>query len=68
MKFNQPPLEIDCKGLDEQRTRDLAHRLTDCFERVDVWDNDTITAEHPRSHGHYATAWNILDRYQVKVS
>ena len=59
MKFNQPPLEIDCTSLDAEHTRELADRLTACFERVDVWGNDSITAEKPLSHNHYATAWNI---------
>ncbi|MBR0290403.1 MAG: hypothetical protein IJQ82_15635 [Selenomonadaceae bacterium] len=68
MKHKLPtPLYIDCSGLSTKRAKLLSDRLKACFAKVEVWD-DEIVASKPLSGGHYDSAWNILDRYGVKVT
>lgn len=68
MKKELPtPLTIDCDGLSRKRTLELFGRLRAHFERVDLWGDDTIIASKPLDLVHYDVAWQILDRYGVKV-
>ena len=66
MKFLQPPLQINCAGLSKKLIKNLADRLRDCFERVEIW-SDEISAGKPRSEWHYNNAWNTIDSFGVKV-
>ena len=60
------PLQIDCNGLSAGAIQELADRLCFCFYDVTIW-GDEITAANPVSGDRYIAAWNILDRYGVKV-
>ena len=64
--FKQPPLKIDCDELSKKLIADLADRLCLCFENVKVW-TDEIECSKPLSMFHYGEAWNVLDRFGVKV-
>lgn len=67
MKRNFPlPLVIDCDGLSKKLIADLADRLAMHFENVKI-EGDDIVAEKPLGFSHYDTAWQILDRFGVKV-
>ena len=63
MKFQQPPLRIDCSGLSKKRAMELADDLVELFDTVEYWDDAEIVCHKPRSGGHYACAWSILDDY-----
>ena len=68
MKHKLPtPLTIDCSGWCPKRTQLFSERMKRCFAKVEVW-GDEIVVSKPLSGGHYETAWNILDRYGVKVT
>jgi len=68
MKHKLPTsLHIDTSGLSTKRTQLLSERMKTCFAKVEVWD-DEIVASNPRNNLLYETAWNILDRYGVKVT
>ena len=68
MKHKLPtPLYIDCSGLSTKRAKLLSERMKRCFAKVEVWD-DEIVASKPRNNLLYDSAWNILDRYGVKVT
>ena len=61
------PLQIDCDGLSRKRTLELVGRLRAHFADVQFW-GDEITAGKPLDLQHYIAAWQILDRYGVKVT
>lgn len=67
MKFVQPPLKITCDGLSQKLIFKLADRLVPLFKSVEVF-GDEISASTPLSNHHYETAWQILDKFGVKVT
>ena len=64
--FKRLPLKIDCDGLSQKLIVDLADRLRLHFVDVDVF-GETIYASKPLGSLHYEKAWQILDRFGVKV-
>ena len=60
------PLTICCDGLSKKLIADLADRLAMCFETVKI-EGDDIVAEKPLGFSQYDTAWQIIDRFGVKV-
>ena len=64
--FKRLPLKIDCDGLSSKLIADLADRLRLHFVDVDVI-GETIYAAKPLGSLHYEKAWQILDRFGVKV-
>lgn len=64
--FKRLPLKIDCDGLSSKLIADLADRLRLHFVDVDVFGK-TIYASKPLGSLHYEKAWQILDRFGVKV-
>lgn len=68
MKKNFPlPLQINCDGFDKKLIQELADRLSIHFDTVTIFA-DEIIASKPIDLRHYEKAWNILDRFHVKVS
>jgi len=64
--FKRLPLKIDCDGLSSKLIADLADRLRLHFVDVDVI-GETIYAAKPLNSSHYEKAWQIFDRFGVKV-
>lgn len=67
MKFVQPPLKITCDGLSQKLIFELADQLRLHFVDVEIFA-DEISASNPLSNHHYETAWQILDKFGVKVT
>lgn len=67
MKFKQPPLKIDCSGLNKNLLNELAGRLAWHFEDIYIV-GDTIYADTPRDNFHYEEAWNIIDKFGVRAA
>ena len=63
--FKRPPLQIFCHGLNPELVADIADQMAIHFETVNAFD-DVIFAEKPRDGGHYAEAWRIIDRFNLK--
>lgn len=67
MKFQQPPLKIDCDGLSSKLIFELADRLSLHFEIVETV-GDIIYCQKPLKGFHYDKAWEIIDRFGVKAT
>ena len=67
MKFQQPPLRVDCDGLSRKLIAELAYQLTPFFTVTELVDK-IIYCHKPRSSWHYNIAWRILDKFAVKVT
>lgn len=68
MKHQFPlPLKIDCSGLSQKRTCELADKLAEHFDTVEHWGDGEISAHKPKGMYHYGLAWNLIDRYGVKA-
>ena len=66
MKKSFPtPLKIICKDLGLIDTANLINALNLHFERVEVFA-DEILAHNPHNMEHYASAWRLLDRFNVR--
>lgn len=61
------PLRIDCGGLSMKRAIELADKLVEHFDKVELWC-DEIVAHKPINYLHYELAWRILDCFGVKVT
>ena len=66
MKFQQPPLKVDCDGFSKELIFDLADRLSLHFENVETF-GDIIYCHKPLKGFHYDKAWAIIDRFGVKA-
>ena len=67
MKFQQPPLKINCAGLSQKLIFDLADRLRLHFVDVEVFGGD-IFASRPLNVFHYGEGWRIIDAFGVKAA
>lgn len=65
--FKRVPLKIDCSGLTAVSVSELADALSLYFHEVTIAGGDTIYAANPISEFGYGRAWDILDRYGVRV-
>ncbi len=62
--FTQPPLEINCDGLNQKLVFELADRLSLHFVKVEVF-GDKIYASKPLSNFHYEKAWALIEAFGV---
>lgn len=69
MKKHFPiPLQIDCDGLSRKRILELFGRLKAHFVNAELLDDDTIVVSKPIDLQHYDAAWQLIDKYGVKVA
>lgn len=66
MKYQQPPLVIECAGLSKKLIAILADKLALHFEEIKIWE-DEIEAINPINGDHYIQAWRTIDRWGVKA-
>lgn len=69
MKEFPLPLTIDCSYFGENLIREIRDRLSMHFEEIERFNErgDLLKCIKPRDSIHYAKAWNIIDKFGVKV-